>query len=161
MITCYQKAVQFFKNTCRATVSLPGNSDPAVVVTFSDLDRELNAESDDEAVLEKIRSLEGEYYELGSDENLFVRYLCKAELCAFHTETLSLMRNTIYAAHGRAFQDPILTQYMEEKPWYRKLTEPEDFSEDKSLQLMCGFDRKIGIGTQYIKDLLSRHLEGK
>jgi len=31
-------------------------------------------------------------------------------------------------------------------------------SEDKSLQLVRGFDREIGIGTQYIRDLLSRHL---
>ncbi len=34
-------------------------------------------------------------------------------------------------------------------------------SEDKSLQLVRGFDREIGIGTQYIRDLLSRYLEGK
>ncbi len=34
-------------------------------------------------------------------------------------------------------------------------------SEDKSLQLVRGFDREIGIGTQHIRDLLSRHLERK
>lgn len=32
-------------------------------------------------------------------------------------------------------------------------------SEDKTLQLTFGFDREIGIGTQYVKELLARHLE--
>lgn len=34
-------------------------------------------------------------------------------------------------------------------------------SEDKSLQLTCGFDREIGIGTHHIKKLLIRYLEEK
>lgn len=34
-------------------------------------------------------------------------------------------------------------------------------SEDKALQLIFGFDREIGIGTQYVKKLLEKYLERK
>ena len=32
-------------------------------------------------------------------------------------------------------------------------------SEDKALWLTFGFDREIGIGTQYVKELLAKQLE--
>ena len=32
-------------------------------------------------------------------------------------------------------------------------------SEDKALQLTFSFDREIGIGTQYVKELLAKQLE--
>lgn len=32
-------------------------------------------------------------------------------------------------------------------------------SEDKALQLTFSFDREMGIGTQYVKELLAKHLE--
>lgn len=34
-------------------------------------------------------------------------------------------------------------------------------SEDKTFYLTCGFDREIGVGTRYIKELLTRYLTDK
>lgn len=76
---------------------------------------------------------EGDYYREAqiSPEvpELFSRYLCRAELCVYPTEMLSLLRNTIYAAHGRKFQSEAYRQYFEEKPWYRGIVDADHFSE--------------------------------
>ena len=63
---------------------------------------------------EEVRAIFGEYYPMQQeDHGLFERYLCRAELCARPAEELRLMRNTIYAAHGRKFKDPVLAYYMD------------------------------------------------
>jgi len=125
-VSGYQDQEQVLENTYHITVSFPSEKEPegAVTLWFPDESAE-----DRRDVPEEIKSLAGPYYRMDSDQDLFVRYLCRAELCACPAEVLRFMRNTIYAAHGRIFQDPKLTEYMEKKPWYRKLVEPEDFSE--------------------------------
>lgn len=130
-VTCYQNWERFFENTYGVTVSLPEKGDTEGAVTLVGLNRAPDVGPEDSRdVSKEIGSLAGAYYRMDSDQDLFVRYLCKAELCAYPTEVLRLMRNTIYAAHGRTFQNPALAEYMEGKPWYRKMTGPKDFSED-------------------------------
>ena len=77
--------------------------------------------------------LEGDYYDESQmcrlAPEVFSRYLCRAELCNYPAENLQLIRNTIYASHGRRFQSESLRRYFEEQPWYRGTVEPEDFSE--------------------------------
>ncbi len=121
-LTSYQNWKPVFEDTYDVTVSLPeeDGTDGAVSLQFDD--------SAD--VPEEIRSLSGSYYSMASEQDLFTRYLCRADLCSYSTEQLRLIRNTIYAAHGRKFQDPVLMEYMEGKPWYRQTVEPEAFSED-------------------------------
>lgn len=73
----------------------------------------------------------GTYYPLNSYDHpeLFTRYMSRADLCFYPTENLWLLRNEIYAAHGRGFSNEILSQYFSEKPWYRERVQPSDFSE--------------------------------
>lgn len=76
--------------------------------------------------------LEGDYYDrslISSQEpDVFSRYLCKADLYAQSTENLSVIRNTIFAAHGRKFDSESLNRYFTEQPWYRGTVAPGDFS---------------------------------
>ena len=61
--------------------------------------------------------------------DVFTRNLCKADLCLWPTEDLMLLRNEIYAAHGRKFKSDVLNQYYSGKMWYRGIMEPDAFSE--------------------------------
>lgn len=76
--------------------------------------------------------LEGDYY-CGKDSflcpDVFSRILGKADLYLYPTEDLWLLRNEIYAAHGRKFSSEVLNRYFSQKSWYRAVVEPEDFSE--------------------------------
>lgn len=119
----YRDGATVFEQTYDVTVTLPSESgvDSAVSLQFADAEETVQAEA---------RPLAGDYCLLGETEDLIVRHLCRAELCGYPTEDLRLMRNSIYAAHGRRFQDEKLTEYMEGKAWYRGLTAPEDFSEE-------------------------------
>jgi hypothetical protein len=42
-----------------------------------------------------------------------------ATLSGYSAYELTLMRNEIFAVHGRPFQDPLLRQYFNSRPWYR------------------------------------------
>ncbi len=119
----YQDGASVLEQAYEVTVTLPSGDGAgnAVSLQFAGAEEEVPAE---------VRPLAGEYYLLGETEDLIVRYLCRAELCGYPTEDLRLMRNSIYAAHGRRFRDEKLTEYMERKAWYRGLTAPENFSEE-------------------------------
>ena len=73
----------------------------------------------------------GEYYKESCIENLDVRerFLGRLELSGLSAEKLGLLRNTIYAFHGRKFKDETLQAYFDGRCWYRPETEPEQFSE--------------------------------
>lgn len=76
--------------------------------------------------------LEGEYYSFQdsfSRPDEFTRYLGKADLYLYPTEDLKLLRNEIYAAHGRKFDTESLNQYFSAQAWYRGLLEPNAFSD--------------------------------
>lgn len=47
-------------------------------------------------------------------------------LSGYSAYELTLMRNEIFAAHGRPFQDPLLRQYFNSRPWYRANPAYED-----------------------------------
>lgn len=66
------------------------------------------------------------YEEIGLSE----RYYTRAELSCLPTENLSLLRNTIYAHHGRKFKTDSLNEYFRKKIWYRGRIEPEAFTEE-------------------------------
>ncbi|KJJ71316.1 DUF4454 domain-containing protein [Clostridium sp. FS41] len=79
-----------------------------------------------------LHELDGDYYpsSVFQGSGLMFRYLTKADLCMYPTEDLWLLRNEIYALHGRIFQNEVLRQYFETYSWYRGTTEPGAFSED-------------------------------
>ena len=69
--------------------------------------------------------LEGDYYSFQrsfSRPEVFTRYLSKADLYLYPTEDLWLLRNEIYAAHGRKFDSEVLSQYFSNEVWYRRGT---------------------------------------
>ncbi len=122
-VSAYKNGMVLFETACAVTVTLPQKGDGNYAVSISQ--KESRVELPEEA-----KAIFGEYYPMKEQQELFERYLCRAELCAYPSEDLRLMRNTIYAAHGRKFKDPVLTEYMEKKLWYRGNTEPESFSEE-------------------------------
>ena len=76
--------------------------------------------------------LKGDYYSFQSSfsrPEVFTRYLSKADLYLYPTEDLWLLRNEIYAAHGRKFDSEVLNQYFSAKAWYRGLLDPDKFSD--------------------------------
>lgn len=84
-----------------------------------------------EILLEGGGVFDGTYYPWTAYEgmDLTARYAAPVELGYLPTEDLGLLRNTIYALHGRKFRDPVLKEYFEKKFWYKASAEPEDFSE--------------------------------
>lgn len=105
-----------------------GSEAPVYTVTFHvapDL-------SDRHISVEGSGALAGDYYPMEGSflfPDVFVRYLSKADLCMWPTEDLSLLRNEIYAAHGRIFKSDILNSYYSGKLWYRGIIQPDVFSE--------------------------------
>ncbi len=146
VVSGYRDLEQVFKDTYRVMVSLPGNGDPdgAVNLWFADKGAEGRKDAPKE-----VSSLAGAYYGMNSERDLFTRYLCRAELCAYPAEDLRLMRNTIYAAHGRKFQDQVLKEYMGNRPWYRALVEAEDFSE----KVLSDVERKNIVLLKELEDI--------
>ena len=65
------------------------------------------------------------------DSGFLMERICgPAELSYVPSENLALMRNMIYAWHGRKFRDPVMDAYFKERPWYLGTVEPEAFSEE-------------------------------
>ena len=57
------------------------------------------------------------------------RYLTVDELSGLTSWQLDILRNEIYAWHGRRFQRADLQAYFDRQPWYRPAYEPEAFPE--------------------------------
>lgn len=66
------------------------------------------------------------YEEIGLSERFYTR----TELACLPSENLSLLRNTIYAHHGRKFKTDSLNEYFQQKIWYRGRIEPKAFAEE-------------------------------
>lgn len=74
----------------------------------------------------------GTYYSAHNYEEIGLsgRFYTRTELAYLPSENLSLLRNTIYAHHGRKFKTESLNQYFQQKVWYRGRIEPEAFTDD-------------------------------
>lgn len=105
--------------------------------------------------------LKGDYYPFKNSftfSDVFHRYLCRADLSLYPTEDLMLLRNEIYAAHGRKFNSDVLNQYFSKKEWYRGIIEAGDFSEE----LLSNVERKnIAFIQEMEKDPNRNRLDGK
>lgn len=55
------------------------------------------------------------------------RYIDVSELYPYGPATLRLIRNEIFALHGRIFRDQELMNYFSQKSWYVPTYEPDDF----------------------------------
>lgn len=55
------------------------------------------------------------------------RYIDVSELYSYGTATLRLIRNEIFALHGRIFNSQDLMDYFSQKSWYIPTYNPEDF----------------------------------
>jgi hypothetical protein len=59
-----------------------------------------------------------------------IRLLDTSELRGKNSWELNVMRNEIYARHGRRFDNPALQSYFESKPWYRGVYAPTRFRDE-------------------------------
>ena len=57
--------------------------------------------------------------------------LDKRDLHEKTCENLRIMRNEIYARHGRRFNDPELQEYFFQQKWYRPKFDPDQFPQEK------------------------------
>jgi len=146
VVSGYHDLEWVFKDTCRVMVSLPENGDADGAIKLWFPDEGMNGRRN---VREEVSSLAGAYYRMDAERDLFTRYLCRAELCAYPTEDLRLLRNTIYAVHGRKFKDQKLKEYMGNRPWYRELVEAEDFSE----KVLSDVERKNIVLLKELEDI--------
>ncbi len=60
------------------------------------------------------------------------RQVTNADLDGKDGLQLDIMRNWVFASHGRRFESPVLQNYFNKQPWYRPQYSPKDFPE-KSL----------------------------
>lgn len=78
------------------------------------------------------------------------RYIDVSELYSYGTATLRLIRNEIFALHGRIFNSQDLRDYFSQKSWYVPTYNPEDFDanmfyylndyEEANLQLILDYE---------------------
>jgi hypothetical protein len=59
--------------------------------------------------------------------DLMTRPLTEADLAGKSVQDLDLMRNEIYARHGRRFARADLQAYFDSQSWYRPLYAPDEF----------------------------------
>jgi hypothetical protein len=59
-----------------------------------------------------------------------LRPLTRSELERKSTRELRILRNEIYARHGRRFDDPDLRSYFEAQRWYRGAHAPAQFRDE-------------------------------
>jgi hypothetical protein len=57
------------------------------------------------------------------------RYLTEGDLSGLSRWQLDILRNEIYARHGRRFRREDLQAYFDRQPWYRPIYSPEAFPE--------------------------------
>ena len=79
-----------------------------------------------------------------------IRLLTEADLQGKSKQELDIMRNEIYAHHGRAFDRPDLQQYFGQFNWYRPIYSPRDFDAYYEDNLLTGIQ-------QWNADFLLRH----
>lgn len=78
------------------------------------------------------------------------RYIDVSELYSYGAATLRLIRNEIFALHGRIFNSQDLMDYFSQKSWYVPTYSPEEFDanmfyylndyEEANLQLILDYE---------------------
>ncbi len=55
------------------------------------------------------------------------RELTDADISGLSSRQLQIMKNEIYARHGRRFQTAWLQDYFDAQPWYKPIYSPDNF----------------------------------
>ncbi len=78
-------------------------------------------------------------------------YFTRADLEGFDTDMCRLLRNGIYARHGRKFKDETLQAYFDACDWYTGTVEPDDFSDSvlndyevANLAFVVNYEKEMG-----------------
>ncbi|MCD8348540.1 MAG: YARHG domain-containing protein, partial [Lachnospiraceae bacterium] len=82
------------------------------------------------------------------------RYISESELYGYSLSELRLIRNEIFALHGRMFQSEDLQEYFNQKSWYTALYTPEEFDanmfsylneyEKANLNVIIAYEESLG-----------------
>lgn len=82
------------------------------------------------------------------------RYISESELYGYSLSELRLIRNEIFALHGRMFNSEDLQEYFSQKSWYTALYTPEEFDanmfsylneyEKANLNVILAYEESIG-----------------
>ncbi len=76
------------------------------------------------------------------------------DLSGFRPEALRLIRNAIYARHGRVFKDPQLQRYFQSQSWYRKNLRYNDSSlsalDRKNAQFIVSYEQRARKGQSLV-----------
>lgn len=97
-------------------------------------------------------------YDVITDEYYFPdlvdHLLTKDDLRSMNKTNLSILRNQIYARHGRKFKDPFLNAVFSQKSWYEPVGEGQEFDseiqnqlseiEKQNLQFISNFEQNQG-----------------
>ncbi|MDO5294341.1 MAG: YARHG domain-containing protein [bacterium] len=97
----------------------------ANVKKIQDAEKALKGENKTNSSTEKIYG----FYIYDSD----IRYLTKDELSVYNAEELRIIRNEIYARHGRKFTSKDLQKYFNGCDWYDGCIEAKDFDDEMIL----------------------------
>jgi hypothetical protein len=78
------------------------------------------------------------------------RLIGKTDLDGFSEIELDLLRNAIFARHGRRFKDAELQTYFEQQSWYRPVYEPDAFpdnlltdTEKQNVQFIVAYQKNL------------------
>ncbi|MDO5522240.1 MAG: YARHG domain-containing protein [bacterium] len=95
----------------------------ANIKKIKEREKALNGEIQNKKSVEKVNG----FYIYDSD----IRYLTKDELSIYSAKELRIIRNEIYARHGRKFTSKDLQQYFNGCDWYNGCIEVKDFDDDQ------------------------------
>ena len=107
---------------------LDQSSQEEVLIDMSGEDASGNnvvAEEQIEVVSEQSPAIIEEPVDAAADENtssdnvwLAQRYATTEDIAGLSSDEIRIMRNSIFARHGRYFKDPVLQEYFNSQPWY-------------------------------------------
>ena len=103
-----------------------------LVVTLKQEERGLTASATDAVGKPDVMKPVNGFHSIPIDGSILrQRYLTIADVVGLNSLQLDLLRNEIYARHGRRFQRPDLQQYFDAQPWYRPVYDPGSFDEGR------------------------------
>lgn len=74
-----------------------------------------------------------------SESNL--RFLSKEDINDLSLQETNYAKNEIFARHGRRFDSVELSNYFNEKDWYKGIYDPDDFDENYSNKLLNEYEK--------------------